>query len=113
VVPCWKGAVPTLPHNDTAVTPALYATSEATPQWTDYRVTLVQRGLTTLSMSGMDRPPQDAGDQIDAGWGGDKKAHTNDPTPVSADNNSLGKKGAIGQGESFEEYMKKRAAQGK
>jgi hypothetical protein len=49
----------------------------------------------------------------DAAWGGSAKAHTNDPTPVSAENNSLGKKGAIGDGESFEEYMKKRAAQGK
>ena len=36
-----------------------------------------------------------------------------DPTPVSAENNSLGKKGAIAKGESFEEYLKKRAQQGK
>jgi hypothetical protein len=71
-----------------------------------------QRGLTSLRMQ--DPPPQDAGDvPYDAAWGGSAKAHTNDPTPVSAENNSLGKKGAIGQGESFEEYMKKRAAQGK
>ena len=49
----------------------------------------------------------------DAAWGGTPKAHTKDPTPVSAENNSLGKKGAIAQGESFEEYMKKRAAGGK
>jgi hypothetical protein len=41
------------------------------------------------------------------------RAHTKDPTPVSAENKSLGKKGAIASGESFEEYMKKRAAQGK
>merc|ERR1719409_1933141 len=59
-------------------------------------------------------PPQDAGDvPYDAAWGGTPKAHTKDPTPVSAENNSLGKKGAIAQGESFEEYMKKRAAGGK
>jgi hypothetical protein len=32
---------------------------------------------------------------------------------VSAENNSLGKKGAIGSGESFDEYVRKRAAQGK
>jgi hypothetical protein len=32
---------------------------------------------------------------------------------VSAENNSLGSKGAIGAGDSFEEYMKKRAAGGK
>jgi hypothetical protein len=60
-----------------------------------------------------EKPPQDAGDApglVDAGWGSDKKAHTNDPTPVTAANNSLGKKGAIGAGESFEEYLKKRAA---
>ena len=49
----------------------------------------------------------------DAAWGGTPKAHTKDPTPVSAENNSLGKKGAIASGESFEEYMRKRAAQGK
>jgi hypothetical protein len=71
-----------------------------------------QRGLTTLFAQ--EPPPQDAGDvPYDAAWGGSAKAHTNDPTPVSAENNSLGKKGAIGDGESFEEYMKKRAAQGK
>ena len=59
-------------------------------------------------------PPQDAGEvPYDAAWGGTPKAHTKDPTPVSAENNSLGKKGAIAQGESFEEYMKKRAAGGK
>merc|ERR1719199_1007118 len=59
-------------------------------------------------------PPQDAGDvPYDAAWGGTPKAHTKDPTPVSAENNSLGKKGAIAQRESFEEYMKKRAAGGK
>merc|ERR1719473_1986897 len=59
-------------------------------------------------------PPQDAGDvPYDAAWGGSPKAHTKDPTPVSAENNSLGKKGAIASGESFEEYMKKRAAGGK
>ena len=43
----------------------------------------------------------------------EQKAHTKDPTPVSAENNSLGKKGAIAKGESFEEYLKQRAAQGK
>merc|ERR1719182_846115 len=59
-----------------------------------------------------DPPPQDAGDvPYDAAWGGTPKAHTNDPTPVSAEGNSLGKAGAIASGESFEEYMKKRAAQ--
>ena len=59
-------------------------------------------------------PPQDAGEvPYDAAWGGTPKAHTKDPTPVSAENNSLGKKGAIGAGDSFEEYMKKRAAGGK
>ena len=71
----------------------------------------VQRGMTGLFA---EPPPQDAGDvPYDAAWGGTPKAHTNDPTPVTAENNSLGKKGAIGAGESFEEYMKKRAAQGK
>jgi hypothetical protein len=40
------------------------------------------------------------------------RAHTKAPTPVSAANNSLGKKGAIASGESFDEYMRKRAAQG-
>jgi hypothetical protein len=45
------------------------------------------------------------------------RAHTSkDPTPntltVSAENISLGKKGAIASGESFDEYMRKRAAQG-
>jgi len=70
------------------------------------------RGMTKLFMA--DPPPQDAGDvPYDAAWGGTPKAHTKDPTPVSAENNSLGKKGAIAQGESFEEYMKKRAAGGK
>ena len=55
--------------------------------------------------------PQNAGDvPYDAAWGGTPKAHTKDPTPVSAENNSLGKKGAIASGESFEEYMRKRAA---
>ena len=54
--------------------------------------------------------PQNAGDvPSDAAWGGSPKAHTKDPTPVSAENNSLGKKGAIASGESFEEYMRKRA----
>ena len=54
--------------------------------------------------------PQNAGDvPYDAAWGGSPKAHTKDPTPVSAENNSLGKKGAIASGESFEEYMRKRA----
>ena len=58
--------------------------------------------------------PQNAGDvPYDAAWGGTPKAHTKDPTPVSAENNSLGKKGAIASGESFEEYMRKRAAGGK
>jgi len=72
---------------------------------------LVQRGVTSLFAQ---PPPQDAGDvPYDAAWGGTPKAHTKDPTPVSAENNSLGKKGAIAQGESFEEYMKKRAAGGK
>jgi len=57
-------------------------------------------------------PPQDAGDvKYDAAWGGSPKAHTSDPTPVSAEGNSLGKAGAIASGDSFEEYMKKRAAQ--
>ena len=61
-----------------------------------------------------EKPPQDAGEvPYDKGWGGTPKAHTKDPTPVSAENNSLGKKGAIASGESFEEYMKKRAQQGK
>merc|ERR1740138_1234196 len=53
------------------------------------------------------------GAPADAASGGTPKAHTKDPTPVSAENNSLGKKGAIGAGDSFEEYMKKRAAGGK
>ena len=73
---------------------------------------LLQRGLTSLKMA--DPPPQDAGDvPYDAAWGGTPKAHTKDPTPVSAENNSLGKKGAIGAGDSFEEYMRKRQQQGK
>ena len=56
----------------------------------------VQRGMTGLFA---EPPPQDAGDvPYDAAWGGTPKAHTNDPTPVSAENNSLGKKGAIGAG---------------
>ena len=68
-----------------------------------------QRGLTSLFAGA---PPQNAGDvPYDAAWGGTPKAHTKDPTPVSAENNSLGKKGAIASGESFEEYMKRRAAQ--
>ena len=72
---------------------------------------LLQRGMTSLFA---EKPPQDAGDvPYDAAWGGSPKAHTKDPTPVSADNNSLGKKGAIASGESFEEYLKKRAAKGK
>jgi hypothetical protein len=72
---------------------------------------VAQRGLTSLFAGA---PPQNAGDvPYDAAWGGTPKAHTKDPTPVSAENNSLGKKGAIASGESFEEYMKKRAAQGK
>jgi hypothetical protein len=70
----------------------------------------MQRGMTSLFA---ERPPQDAGDLADSGWGSEKKAHTKDPTPVSAENNSLGKKGAIAKGESFEEYLKKRAQQGK
>jgi hypothetical protein len=58
-------------------------------------------------------PPQNAGDvPYDAAWGGTPKAHTKDPTPVSAENNSLGKKGAIASGDSFEEYMRKRAGGG-
>jgi hypothetical protein len=61
-----------------------------------------------------EKPPQDVGEvPYDPNWGGTPKAHTKDPTPVGADDNSLGKKGAIAQGESFEEYLKKRAAQGK
>ena len=76
------------------------------------RVLALQRGLTSLKMA--DPPPQDAGDvPYDAAWGGTPKAHTKDPTPVSAENNSLGKKGAIGAGDSFEEYMRKRQQQGK
>merc|ERR1719265_2678365 len=64
------------------------------------------RGMTGLFA---EPPPQDAGDvPYDAAWGGTPKAHTNDPTPVSADGNSLGKKGAIPAGDSFEEYMRKR-----
>merc|ERR1719329_1293089 len=70
--------------------------------------------MDTPALSGMvaaEPPPQDAGDvPYDAAWGGSAKAHTNDPTPVSAEGNSLGKKGAIGDGESFEEYMKMCAA---
>merc|ERR1719201_1142957 len=46
-------------------------------------------------------PPQDAGDvPYDAAWGGSPKAHTRDPTPVSAADNSLGNKGAMGAGDS-------------
>merc|ERR1719238_2535683 len=68
------------------------------------------RGVTSLFA---DPPPQDAGDvPYDAAWGGTPKAHTKDPTPVSAEDNSLGKKGAIGAGDSFEEYMRKRAGGG-
>ena len=72
---------------------------------------VAQRGMTSLFA---EAPPQNAGDvPYDAAWGGTPKAHTKDPTPVSAENNSLGKKGAIASGESFEEYMRKRAAGGK
>merc|ERR1740117_633079 len=64
------------------------------------------RGMTKLFA---EPPPQDAGDvPYDAAWGGSPKAHTKDPTPVSAEDNSLGKKGAIASGDSFEEYMKSR-----
>ena len=65
-----------------------------------------------------EKPPQDVGEvPYDPNWGGTPKAHTKDPTPVSAENislyNSLGKKRAIAQGKSFESNLKKRAAQGK
>mmetsp|Transcript_13338 Transcript_13338/g.19385 ORF Transcript_13338/g.19385 Transcript_13338/m.19385 type:complete len:89 (+) Transcript_13338:54-320(+) len=72
---------------------------------------IAARGFTSLRMAADD--PNQVGDLPAHDWGGDGNAHTNDPTPVTAENNSLGKKGAIGAGESFEEYLKKRAAQGK
>lgn len=65
-----------------------------------------------MKMSG--RPPQDAGDLPDDGWGGEKKAHTRDPTPTTLDpNDPKSKQTHIPKSESFEEYMKRRAAGGK
>jgi hypothetical protein len=61
-----------------------------------------------------DKPPQDAGDLPDGGWGGEKKAHTRDPTPTKLDpNDPKSKQTHIPVSESFEEYMKRRAAGGK
>ena len=70
--------------------------------------------LTAMRMSVSEPPPQDAGDLADAGWGGEKKAHTRDPTPTTLDpNDPKSKQTHIPKSESFEEYMKRRAASGK
>eukprot|EP00286_Rhodomonas_abbreviata_P022823 CAMPEP_0181311194 /NCGR_PEP_ID=MMETSP1101-20121128/13002_1 /TAXON_ID=46948 /ORGANISM="Rhodomonas abbreviata, Strain Caron Lab Isolate" /LENGTH=210 /DNA_ID=CAMNT_0023417899 /DNA_START=28 /DNA_END=660 /DNA_ORIENTATION=+ len=53
--------------------------------------------------------PQNAGDVPDGGWGGEAKAHTRDPTPTQLDpNDPKSKQTHIPQGDSFEEYMRRR-----
>ncbi|EKX30914.1 hypothetical protein GUITHDRAFT_122876 [Guillardia theta CCMP2712] len=69
------------------------------------------RAGTALRMC---KPAQDAGDLPDAGWGGEKKAHTRDPKSTQLDpNDPKSKQTYIPPAESFEEYLKRRQAQGK
>eukprot|EP00960_Hanusia_phi_P048265 758843-Hanusia_phi.AAC.3 len=67
---------------------------------------------TVLRMSY--RPAQDAGDLPDAGWGGEKKAHTRDPKPTRLDpTDPKAKQTYVPPAESFEEYLKRRNSGGK
>eukprot|EP00960_Hanusia_phi_P048263 758843-Hanusia_phi.AAC.1 len=62
---------------------------------------------TILRMSS--RPAQDAGDLPDAGWGGEKKAHTRDPASTKIDpTDPKSKQTYIPPTETFEEYLKRR-----
>eukprot|EP00288_Rhodomonas_lens_P017327 CAMPEP_0177711946 /NCGR_PEP_ID=MMETSP0484_2-20121128/12136_1 /TAXON_ID=354590 /ORGANISM="Rhodomonas lens, Strain RHODO" /LENGTH=213 /DNA_ID=CAMNT_0019223721 /DNA_START=37 /DNA_END=678 /DNA_ORIENTATION=+ len=54
-------------------------------------------------------PAQNAGDLPPTGWGGEAKAHSRDPTPTALDpNDPKSKQTHIPQGDSFEEYMRRR-----
>mmetsp|Transcript_66549 Transcript_66549/g.106701 ORF Transcript_66549/g.106701 Transcript_66549/m.106701 type:complete len:85 (+) Transcript_66549:2-256(+) len=65
-------------------------------------------GRTAMRMGG--KPAQDAGD-VPSAWD-EPKAHTRDPTPTQLDTSDpKAKQTHIPEGESFEEYMKRRASQ--
>ena len=53
------------------------------------------------------------GGQRDSGWGSETKCHSRDPKPTVLDlNDPKAKQTYVPAGESFEEYMRRRAAQG-
>ena len=53
--------------------------------------------------------PKDSSEALEKGWSLGGKAHTKDPDPVQSDDPRL----VIPKAESFEEYMKRRKAEGK
>jgi hypothetical protein len=77
-------------------------------------------GRTSVQMGGASAvaiKPWDVkqeGGQRDSGWGSETKCHSRDPKPTVLDpNDPKARQTYVPAGESFEEYMKRRAAQGK